>query len=67
MTQFRFKDLSIGDTFDWISPDTMRNSFFLPCKKISARRYQAINHGMIYTVGSIHAYVYHCDEHDETL
>jgi hypothetical protein len=36
----KFKDLAIGDTFDFVSPNRMMNSFYDRCTKISARKYQ---------------------------
>ena len=34
-----FKDLNVGDTFDFVSP-TGYNSFYNRCTKTSARKYQ---------------------------
>jgi hypothetical protein len=56
MTTFRFKDLEIGESFDWIGGE--RPSFFARCVKISARRYRE-DGGREYRVGSIYADVYH--------
>ncbi len=61
-----FKDLSIGETFDWISPNITFNSFYEPCRKISARGYVAVlesgeenpRYGKM-RVGSVSANVYH--------
>jgi len=53
----KFRDLKIGDTFDFISPNKLANSFFERCKKISPRRYRA--NKKKYQVGSVHAEVYH--------
>lgn len=62
-TKTEFRDLSIGDTFDFISPDRILNSFYETCKKVSARRYSyhntQFNKDFIGEVGSIHAKVYH--------
>jgi hypothetical protein len=56
-----FKDLAIGDTFDFVSPDRMMNSFYRPCRKISARGY--IDDARVrHTVGSVGASVYHVNE-----
>jgi hypothetical protein len=54
-----FKELAIGDTFDWAKPDSRANSFFRPCMKVSARRYRTIDGGPIeyLTVGSVRAEV----------
>jgi hypothetical protein len=53
-----FKDLSIGDQFDFISPHNTYNSFYLRCTKTSARGYKD-EQGRKYTVGSTSARVYH--------
>lgn len=54
---FRFKDLEIGETFDWIGG--IYPSFFKRCVKISPRKYRDSD-GTEYQVGSIFALVYHC-------
>lgn len=69
----RFRDLKIGDTFDFISPETGYNSFFKTCTKISARKYSRVVDVRIsgrrkikevheYQVGSIDCGVYHVNE-----
>jgi len=60
----QFKDLSIGDTFDFIGPDRMMNSFYARCRKLSARKYEWEENGIRYlgSVGSIKASVYHVNE-----
>jgi hypothetical protein len=35
----KFRELAIGQTFDFIGPDRY-NSFYEPCKKISTRKYK---------------------------
>jgi hypothetical protein len=50
-----FKELAIGQTFDWISGNM--DSFFNRCTKVSARKYTDGIH--VYRVGTIHAEVYH--------
>jgi hypothetical protein len=60
MTTFRFKDLAIGETFDWIGGEAP--SFFKRCTKISPRRYRD-GDGQDHRVGSIFANVYHLDLH----
>lgn len=55
MTQF--KDLSIGDEFDFVKPDSRENSFFLRCEKISVRQYRDSN-GNRHTVGTVSCAVY---------
>jgi len=55
----KFKDLNIGDNFDWVNDDEPQwNSFFHPCVKTSTRKYIDY-YGQDYTVGSINAIVYH--------
>ena len=54
----KFRDLAVGDTFDFIS-GTTHDSFYEPCTKTSARKYRALNSGMDCQVGSINAVVYH--------
>ena len=55
-----FKELAIGQTFDWIDDaNPSRNSFFARCIKVSVRKYVAIDTGKEYAVGSINAVVYH--------
>lgn len=70
MTQ-KFSELKIGDTFDFISPDFMLNSFYERCVKISARRYQWRNpvkcslspaEFLTARVSNIHTRVYHVNE-----
>lgn len=39
----QFKDLQIGDTFDFISGDLMRDTFYATCQKMSARTYRWMN------------------------
>jgi hypothetical protein len=64
MKRAHFKDLAPGQTFDFVGP--AHNSFFLPCRKVSPRRYVAIDahDGKKFTVGTIHAIVYRVDEYD---
>lgn len=58
---FRFKDLDIGETFDWIGGQ--HTSFFKRCTKIGARKYRDED-GQEHQVGSIYADVYHLQEGD---
>jgi hypothetical protein len=63
----KFRDLPIGETFDFVSPDRMMNSFYKRCTKISARRYRD-DTGTMHRVGSINAAVYHIgSEHDAAM
>ena len=55
----KFRDLSIGDRFDWISDSNIGgNSFFRSCQKVSSRCYQD-DAGYKYEVGSINAIIGH--------
>jgi len=36
----KFRELAIGDTFDFVSPNSMLNSFYNTCEKIGARSYR---------------------------
>ena len=66
----KFKELAIGQEFDWVNPDpNARNSFFARCVKVSARKYKAIDpkgdemKGFpYYTVGSVNADVFNVKE-----
>lgn len=56
-----FKDLAIGDLFDFISGNYTTDSFYDDCEKISARKYISIQSRIEYTVGSIHVKCYHVE------
>ncbi len=60
----KFRDLKIGDTFDFISPDRMLNSFYERCRKVSARCYRDDKRNR-YEVGTINCDVYHVNEPEE--
>ena len=64
-TMTKFRDLGIGDTFDWIGPVTRFNSYFARCEKLSPRTYRNIGPGkqFVMRVGSLNAEVFHT-EHD---
>ena len=58
----RFRDLKVGDTFDFVSPDRMVNSFYARCVKLSARTYTQVegeNKPTPMRVGTINVNVYH--------
>jgi hypothetical protein len=60
----KFRDLQIGQTFDWINDaKPFLNSFYHRCEKTSARGYKDSNE-VYYTVGSGKAEVYHVVEKD---
>ena len=54
----KFRDLGIGQGFDWVDDDNPANSFYLRCFKISPRRYRDAK-GIVHTVGTINAQVFH--------
>ena len=58
----KFRDLNIGDQFDFIGPDRMLNSFYARCVKLSARTYTEAdgeNEPRPMRVGSINVEVFH--------
>lgn len=62
--QLQFRDLHVGDTFDWIDDaHPTRNSFYDRCVKTSSRGYRTLDGGATatrnLTVGSIAAKVFH--------
>lgn len=61
----KFRNLNPGDTFDFISPNRMLNSFFQRCTKTSARGYRA-ELGVECKVGTINCDVYHVIKRDKT-
>lgn len=52
-----FKQLQNGQSFDFISPDRMMNSFYLRCVKMSPRTYMD-EKGTRHVIGSVNAKVY---------
>ena len=58
-----FRELSVGDTFDFINDDNrMMNSFYARCVKLSARTYTVVEgegEPRHMRVGSINTTVYH--------
>jgi hypothetical protein len=63
----KFKELKIGQTFDWVNPAVRHNSFFKRCRKVSDRSYVVLlpygdmsNEGLI-KVGSINAEVFNVE------
>lgn len=54
-TRIKFRDLAVGDTFDWVNPAApAQNSFYDYCLKTGARTYENET-GRKFTVGSIDA------------
>jgi len=64
----RFRDLAVGDRFDFVSPARLFNSFYAPCTKVSARKYcwDAPAHlgipKLFSQVGTINVLVYHVNK-----
>ena len=62
----KFRDLLIGDTFDFVDDAHLTwNSFYDRCVKVSKRNYESIDKSPVaykgkYQVGSINCEVYHC-------
>ncbi|MER9833395.1 hypothetical protein NKJ28_00260 [Mesorhizobium sp. M0145] len=56
----KFRDLAIGQAFDWIG-SAGNNSFFEQCRKISTRKYVGLQNGRAYTVGTINAEVFNVE------
>ena len=54
----KFKDLNINDQFDFIEDNSIYNSFFKTCQKISNKRY-IDSDKIIHVVGTINCQVYH--------
>jgi hypothetical protein len=58
----KFRDLAVGDTFDWVGPIYRFNTFFARCVKLSARTYTEVEgegSPEPMRVGSINAEVFH--------
>lgn len=56
-----FKQLNIGDTFDFVAPAPAFNSFYDTCVKIGPRKYRSLlrKEHADYSVGSVKCDVYH--------
>jgi hypothetical protein len=69
MNKTLFRDLKVGDTFDFIDDENrMYNSFYDRCVKLSAMTYKSIEpetrperYTGTYQVGSIKAQVFHVE------
>lgn len=60
----KFRDLGVGQSFDFIGPDPTLNSFYARCVKLSTRTYAALpSDGDVppMEVGSINCEVYHVE------
>lgn len=54
----KFSSLAIGQEFDFIKPDSIYNSFFERCIKISPRKYESTQSGVEYEIGTVNCIVY---------
>ena len=62
----KFKELNIGDTFDFIDDANPGwNSFFDRCKKISPRKYISTDKPRTYIIGSVSAAIFHAKRTSE--
>jgi hypothetical protein len=63
----KFRELKIGDRFDFVSPNRMLNSYFERCVKRSAQTYTAENSDsqVVMRVGSVNVEVYHVEQQGE--
>jgi len=57
MPPMKFRDLFIGQEFDFVSGHIGYDSFYKRCVRISERKYKDED-GLIHRVGSINCYVY---------
>jgi hypothetical protein len=57
----KFRELQEGTSFDFIGPDWKLVSFYLRCKKVSARKY-VDEKSYIHRVGTINCEVHNIDE-----
>ena len=67
-SSIQFRDLNVGDEFDFVSPNPMMNSFYETCTKTGPRTYtwvsqHPVDRGRVFKtrVGSINVKVYHVD------
>jgi hypothetical protein len=66
----KFRNLSLGDTFDFIASGDKRmfNSFFKRCRKTGQRMYRSIETGdeqaAVLHIGSIDCDVYNVERHE---
>lgn len=64
MTAVQFRDLKIGDSFDWINPaKPTQNSFYDYCVKTGKRTYDD-EKGRTHRVGTINAAVFNVVRQD---
>ena len=60
----QFRDLDIGQTFDFVRPGYSYNTFFDRCVKTSPRLYVSVDNPtkLTYKVGTVKCEVYHVGE-----
>lgn len=60
----QFKDVKVGQTFDFVGPEPMYNSFYDTCVKTGQRSYRSLlrTEHADYRIGSINCEVYHVAE-----
>ncbi len=72
----KFRELAIGQWFDFVRPDSMYNSFYERCQKTSARKYRWKNprrcslspmEWLETRVGSINVEVYNIEHNSPAL
>ena len=54
----KFKELIIGNSFDFIGPKNDYNSYYKRCTKISPRKYKS-DDGETHTIGTINCKIHH--------
>jgi len=60
--EYRFRDLNIGDTFDFINDSQpYTTTFYTRCMKLTPRKYASLDMSNEYRVGSVYATVYHVE------
>ena len=62
----QFKDVKVGQTFDFVKPDTFQNSFFNPCVKVGPRHYAYLMRGVrcLNRIGTSKCVVYNVGKYD---
>ena len=58
---FQFRNLTVGDVFDFVGPDRLYNSFYATCTKVSPRCYtwDGLDGPLKSRVGSVSCEVFH--------
>lgn len=55
----QFKELQIGQHFDFVGNGMRFNSFFDRCEKISIRKYRSLETGLVFQVGTVNVAIGH--------